>query len=76
MSRFITFFADDPGYRRFLALHPGLWPEVGVLDDPPLLSHLRRHRRKLGLPNDRFGDRFCDRWLSPARRLDRRKRSA
>ena len=76
MSRFVTIFANDPGYRRFLALHPGLWPEVGVLDDSPLLNHLRRYRRQLGLPNDRFCDRFCDRWFAPARRFVRCKRSA
>ena len=49
----------DPVYFRFLAAHAGLWYEVGVLDDAALLRRLRRERRVLGLP--------FDRWVRPLR---------
>lgn len=45
-------FAADPVYRQFLAVHAGLWGEVGVLEDARLLAVLRRARRKAGLPPD------------------------
>lgn len=47
-------FAADPVYRQFLAVHAGLWGEVGVLEDARLLAVLRRARRKAGLPPDRY----------------------
>lgn len=56
----------DPVYFRFLAVHAGLWSEVGVLDDAALLRRLRRERRTLGLPFDRW---------EPPKRTVRRKRS-
>lgn len=37
---------------RFMAPYPGLWPEIGVLEDQRLLRRLRRARRQLGLPAD------------------------
>lgn len=37
---------------RFMAPYPGLWPEIGALEDPRLLRRLRRARRALGLPAD------------------------
>ena len=46
MNGVVTLFGNDPVYRRFLALHPGLWPEVGVLDDAVLLRRLRRDHRQ------------------------------
>lgn len=46
-------FAHDSVYRRFLARHPGVWGEVGALDDAPFLRKLRRERATLGLPDDR-----------------------
>jgi hypothetical protein len=64
----MTLFGNDPVYRRFLALHPGIWPEVGVLEDAPLLRALRRDRTSLGLP--------FDRWIPPRRvRRDRKAAS-
>lgn len=45
----MTFFQSDRIYRRFLARHPGLWREVGALDDPGFLRALRAARRALGL---------------------------
>ena len=47
-------FSDDPRYRQFLAIHAGIWGEVGVLEDAALLASLRRDRRKAGLPIDRW----------------------
>lgn len=47
-------FAADPVYRQFLAIHAGLWGEVGVLENARLLAVLRRARRKAGLPPDRY----------------------
>lgn len=52
----------DPRYFHFLAVHAGLWSEVGVLDDAALLRRLRRERRVLGLP--------FDRWIPPKRTVD------
>jgi len=63
----MTLFGNDPVYRRFLALHPGIWPEVGVLEDAPLLRALRRDRFSLGLP--------FDRWILP-RRVRRVRKAA
>lgn len=51
-------FGNDLRYRRFLALHPGIWNEVGALDDRAFLRKLRADRRALGLPTDR--------WQSPS----------
>ena len=51
----MTPFANDPVYRRFLALHPGVWGEIGALDDAPFLRRLRRERIALGLPVDILG---------------------
>jgi len=45
----MSFFQSDPVYRCFLARHPGLWREVGALDDPGFLRALRAARRTLGL---------------------------
>ena len=47
-------FNNDLVYHRFLARHAGLWGEVGVFDDPAYLASLRRSRRALGLPDDRW----------------------
>lgn len=47
-------YATDPRYIRFLALHPGIWPEVGALDDKPFLAILRAERCSLGLAPDRW----------------------
>ena len=52
-------FNNDLVYHRFLARHAGLWGEVGVFDDPAYLASLRRSRRALGLPDDRWsGSKF------------------
>ena len=48
----MSFFQTDRVYRRFLARHPGLWGEVGALDDPGFLRALRAARRALGLPRE------------------------
>ena len=37
---------------RFLAPYPGLWREIGALDDQCLLRRLRRARKHLGLSPD------------------------
>ena len=50
----------DPVYFRFLAVHAGIWSETGVLEDAVALRRLRRERRSLGLP--------VDRWLVPKRK--------
>jgi len=68
VNHVVTLFGNDPVYQRYLALHPGLWPEVGVLDDAVLLRRLRRDPSQLGLP---FG-----RWVPPARPASRRQRNA
>lgn len=47
-------FANDPRYRQFLAIHAGIWGEVGELEDAVLFASLRRDRRKAGLPVDRW----------------------
>jgi len=44
-------FQSDPRYVRFLAERPGLWCEVGVLDDRGFLDALRAERGTLGLPD-------------------------
>ena len=44
----MSFFQTDPVYRRFLARHPGLWREVGALDDPGFLRALRAARLACG----------------------------
>ena len=53
---------NDPVYLRFLAVHAGLWSDIGVLDDTALLQRLRCEHRTLGLP--------FDRWVPP-KRLER-----
>ena len=68
MNGVVTLFGNDPVYRRFMALHPGLWPEVGVLDDAVLLHRLRQDRRQLGLS--------FDRWVPPTRPAFRRQRNS
>lgn len=40
----------DAGFRRWLAARPGLWLEVGALDDAVSLLALMGERRLLGLP--------------------------
>ncbi|QYE37192.1 hypothetical protein KZX46_21380 (plasmid) [Polymorphobacter sp. PAMC 29334] len=40
----------DHGFRRWLAMHPGLWLEVGVFDDAGQLVTLEAERRRLCLP--------------------------
>ena len=42
-------FQSDARYVRFLAALPGLWVEVGALDDPGFLDRLQRERTALGL---------------------------
>lgn len=42
-------FQTDQRYVRFLAAHPGLWGEVGALEDRGFLDVLTRERRALGL---------------------------
>jgi len=37
---------------RFMAPYPGLWVEIGALEDARLLRRPRRARRELGLPAD------------------------
>lgn len=37
---------------RFMAPYPGLWREIGALEDARLLRCLRRARHALGLPPD------------------------
>lgn len=68
MTRPVASFRDDARYRRFLAAHAGLWGEVGALDDPLWLRRLRRERRRLGLPEDRWAQ-------SPARPRAAERRS-
>jgi hypothetical protein len=45
----MSFFQSDTVYRYFLARHPGLWREVGALDDPGFLREPCAARRVLGL---------------------------
>lgn len=47
-------FDHDPRYIAFLVRHPGVWPEVGALEDKTVLRKLRAQRRSLGLPADRW----------------------
>lgn len=56
---------NDPVYFRFLVVHAGIWSEIGVLDDTGVLRRLRRERRALGLP--------VDRWVPPKPTVSRRR---
>jgi len=53
-------YLTDTRYVRFMAGLPGLWGEVGALEDPDFLEALTCERRALGLiaiDHRRFSDR-------------------
>ena len=60
-------FERDDRYVRFLAFHPGIWAEVGVLDDAGFLARVRRARAAFGLPEVKAPAQI--KRLMPGRRL-------
>jgi hypothetical protein len=71
-------YLTDTRYVRFMAGLPGLWGEVGALDDPDFLDALTCERQALGLVAIDY-HRFRDGGQSkaarlPVRRVSRRAR--